>query len=163
GADAVLVYDGALAIAANTFPASGAWGKLAQFQKKFVYKGGDLCVTICHREFSSDGGDPELPTVASSVGRSSTQTSFDAENAGIFGGRSIALKLGFIPSVMTPNNLATAEGLGSWDTPFVASYVVQTIIAGSQLQAIDVGSVITGVSFRHSSSGNGGTFPTAET
>ncbi|MBX3379540.1 MAG: hypothetical protein KF805_05570 [Phycisphaeraceae bacterium] len=153
GADKVLVHDGGLYVPANTMPAgsNGNFGKIVQFQKSFVYKGGPLCITIRHSGLSGGNLD-NIEAVAGTEATNRTVYSFanPAATGFFFGGgyTGTAMKLGYIPSVMTPNSLATAEGNSAWSLPFVSSYAVQTIIPASQLKTVTVGSAITGFSLR---------------
>ncbi|MBX3379541.1 MAG: hypothetical protein KF805_05575 [Phycisphaeraceae bacterium] len=153
GADKVLVHDGGLYVPANTMPAgsNGNFGKIVQFQKSFVYKGGPLCVTIRHSGLSGGNLD-NIEAVAGTEATNRTVYSFanPAATGFFFGGgySGTAMKLGYIPSVMTPNSLATAEGSSAWSLPFISSYAVQTIIPASQLKTVTVGSAITGFSLR---------------
>jgi len=164
GADKVLVRDGAFALAAGSLPAGsdGHFGKLVQFQKHFVYKGGPLCVTIRHTGLT--GGN--INTIeglfgTAAINRTVFSLAIGAPTGSFFGGTytGTAMKLGYIPSVMTPNSLATTEGQGGWSLPTVPAATVQVIIGASQLRSVDVGSAITGLSFRHSSTGAPSSFP----
>lgn len=166
GSDRVLVHDGPWSVPAGVLPAAatGNFGKIVQFRKGFVYKGGDLCVTTRHTGLSDPLGVPEAVTNTLTTNRS--VYSFDAGSpTGLFyssGFTGTSMKLGYIPSVMAPNNLATAEGVDGLSV-FSSNYTVQTIIPSSQLRPVDVGSAITGMSLRVSSSGGGATYPTTGT
>jgi len=164
GPDLVRVFDGPLAFPAGAFPSVGMdrYARVVRFQRAFVYQGGDLCVTIRHRGFSSDCIDAPIPA-ASDRGRSMFVTSFNAASGAVLGSaepRYFSMRFAYTPSVCTPNALATTEGvngllnLGSPST-------VQFIVPASQLSTVDVGSAITGISFRNSSSGGGDSFPTS--
>lgn len=152
GMDKVVVYGGGLLIPANAMPAgsNGNFGKIVQFQKSFVYKGGPLCITIRHTGLSGSLGLVEAVFGTGSTNRSAFSFSAGAPTGSYFGGgyTGLPLKLGYIPSVMTPNSLATAEGSSAWNLPFISSYAVQTIIPASQLKTVTVGSAITGFSLR---------------
>ncbi len=165
GADNVRVHDGLLAIPANTLPAGSTekHGMLVRFQRAFVYRGGDVCLTIRHRGFTVDSGNIEAPIVATSVGAAVFDASFGAATGSLlgFGGRVAGLRLGYTPSVCTPNALATAEGASGLET-LGQNSTAQIIIPADQLRAIDVGSAITGMSFLNSSSGGGASFPTSD-
>ena len=166
GADKVRVHDGAFALAAGALPpaSNGNFGKLVQFQKHFVYKGGPLCVTIRHTGLSGAFQGPEALANSASINNVRYANSVVSPEgfelgSGYYG---LAAKLGYVPSVMTPNSLASAEGDGGWSLPFVNAATVQVIIAADQLRSIDVGSAITGLSFRHSSTGSSTSFPGAD-
>ncbi len=166
GPDKVMVYDGMLVIPAATFPATNAnYGKLIRFQRAFVYQGGDLCVTLRHRGFSTDAIDATIP-VPGSQARSVFNTSFDAATGFRLGGdgattRYFVHRFGYTPSVTTPNALGRDEGV-SGSAALGVNPTLQIIIPASQLSAVDVGSAITGMSLRNSSSGGGASFPTAD-
>jgi hypothetical protein len=166
GADKVRVHDGAFALAAGALPpaSNGNYGKLVQFQKHFVYKGGPLCVTMRHVGMSGLLQGPEALANSASINNvryANNVVSPDGFEVGS-GFNGLAVKLGYIPSVMTPNRLASAEGEDGWSLPFVNTATVQVIIAAEQLRSIDVGSAITGLSFRHSSTGSSTSFPDAD-
>ncbi|MGH7244795.1 MAG: hypothetical protein ACREJD_15385 [Phycisphaerales bacterium] len=152
GSDKVLVYDGGLVVPAGVMPAgsNGNFGKIVQFQKNFVYKGGPLCITIRHTGLSGDIGRPEAVFGSSQTNRSTYAFGVGATTGDFYGGgfTGTATKLGYIPSVMTPNSLAAAEGSSAWSLPFISNYSVQTIIPASQLRTVTVGSAITGFSLR---------------
>ncbi|MBS0188452.1 MAG: hypothetical protein JSS51_10305 [Planctomycetes bacterium] len=166
GADKILVYDGGLVIPANVFPAgsSGNFGKMVQFQKSFVYKGGPLCVTIRHKGMSAGLENLEAVFGSGATNRTTYSYTIGAGSGTFFasGYTGMAMKLGYIPSVMTPNSLATTEGSSAWNLPFMTNYAVQTIIPASQLRTVTVGSAITGMSLR-SDGFSSGPFPTADT
>ena len=162
--DVVQVHDGPLAIAAGTFPAgaSNQYARALRFQRGFVYRGGDLCITIRHRGFTAECVNAAIPP-SSARGRSVFADSFTAASGAVLGGLSAgypAMRLGYTPSVCTPNALAAVEGVDGLSTLGTNS-TIQIIVPASQLAAIDVGSAITGMSFRNSSSGGAGSFPTA--
>ncbi len=165
GPDKTLVYDGHLVIPAGTFPANRAnFARLLRFQRAFVYQGGDLCVTIRHRGFSGDGIDAAIP-LPGSAARSVFSQSFDAATGALLGGvqgpRYFVHRFGYTPSVTTPNALARVEGISG--LPIVGeNSTIQIIIPASELRAVDVGSALTGMSLRNSSSGGGASFPTAD-
>jgi hypothetical protein len=165
GPDKTLVYDGHLVIPAGTFPANRAnFARLLRFQRAFVYQGGDLCVTIRHRGFSGDGIDAAIPPPGSSA-RSVFSQSFGAATGALLGGvgspRYFVHRFGYTPSVTTPNALGRVEGVNGLDL-LGDNPALQIIIPASQLSAVDVGSAITGMSLRNSSSGGGASFPTAD-
>lgn len=166
GPDAVRVYDGGLALSISAFPTGGSleFGRALRFQRAFIYKGGDLCVTVRHRGFSHDMIDSELGT--DGKGRSVFQNSFSGASGFFLLGEATpsypTMKLGYIPSVMTPNFLATAEGSNGLAMP-ASDTTAQVIIPASQLLPIDVGSAITGLSLRQSPSGGSLGFPATTT
>ncbi|MFO0859653.1 MAG: hypothetical protein U0570_03790 [Phycisphaerales bacterium] len=168
GADKVLVHDGPFGLVAGSLPAGsdGNFGKLVQFRKNFVYKGGPLCVTIRHTGLSG-GSIDNIEAVKGTVTTNRSLFSFSnvAPTGAYFGGgyTGTAMKLGYIPSVMTPNSLSTAEGLDGVALTTAGAYVAQVIIAADQLRTIDVGSAITGMSLRQSASGGALSFPEVET
>lgn len=167
GPDKTLVYDGHLVIPAGTFPANGGnFVRLLRFQRAFVYQGGDLCVTIRHRGFSGDGIDAAIPPPGSAA-RSVYSESFGAATGAVLGGvespRYFVHRFGYTPSVCTPNSLATTEGASGLNR-MADNNTTQIIVSASELRAIDVGSAITGLSFRNSSTGGvfNPSFPTSD-
>ena len=164
GPDKVLVYDGHLVIPAGTFPASGSsFARLLRFQRAFVYQGGDLCVTIRHRGFSGDGIDAAIPPPGSAA-RSVYSESFGAATGAVLGAnespRYFVHRFGYTPSTTTPSAAARVEGVDG--LPIVGeNSTFQIIVPASELRAVDVGSALTGLSLRNSSSGGGASFPTA--
>lgn len=165
GADRVLVHDGLLALPPGRVPA-GSTGKHAhilRFQRAFVYLGGDLCLTIRHRGFSVDSGNIEAPVQSVSLGRTLFADSFDSDTGAQLGSgnpRVAALRLGYTPSVCTPNIFERTEGPFG-ELALTQTSTVQVIVPADQLRAIDVGSAITGMSFRNSSTGGATSFPTS--
>jgi len=165
GPDLVRVFDGPLAFPAGAFPSVGLdrYARVVRFQRAFVYRGGDLCVTIRHRGFSVDCIDAPIPAL-SDRGRSIFVSSFNAASGAVLGSANpsyFSMRLGYTPSICTPNALATTEGV---DGQSILGHdsAIQIIVAASELGAIDVGSAITGVSFRNSSTGLGASFPTSD-
>ncbi|HEX8877962.1 MAG TPA: hypothetical protein VF777_14535 [Phycisphaerales bacterium] len=167
GADKVVVYSGGWSLAAGSVPSgtNGNFGKLVQFQMSFVYKGGPLCVTIRHAGLSGTIGSMEALFGTTGTNRSVWAGTPGSASGSFYsaGYTGTALKLGYIPSVMTPGSIATAEGADGYLAPTLGSYVLQTIVSASDLSTIDLGSVLTGLSLRHSSSGGGPSFPEADT
>jgi len=168
GADRVVVHGGPLAIAANTLPpgTQGTFGKIAQFQRQFVYKGGPLCIDIRHSGLSTFIGTLDAVQNTTNTNRIITSSNPDADGGSFFGGTysGIAIKLGYIPSVISPNNLATDVSFDPWILSQISRYTVQFIVPASQLRSVDVGSAITGVSLRRgtSQSTSPNPFPAAE-
>ncbi|MBS0191695.1 MAG: hypothetical protein U0573_11580 [Phycisphaerales bacterium] len=156
GADRVVVHDGPLAIAANTLPpgTKGTFGKVAQFQRQFVYKGGPLCIDIRHTGPSTIISTLDAVQNTTNTNRILISSNPDAVAGSFFGGtyKGIAVKLGYIPSVISPNNLATGISFADWYAAQQSNYSYQLIIPASQLRSVDVGSAITGMSFRRATS-----------
>jgi len=152
GADRVVVHDGPLAIAAGALPpgTKGTFGKIAQFQRQFVYKGGPLCIDIRHSGLSTFIGELDAVQNTNNTNRVLISGNPDADTGLFFGGsyRGIAVKLGYIPSVISPNNLATGVSFDPWILSQISNYSVQFIVPASQLRSIDAGSAITGLSLR---------------
>jgi len=168
GADRVQTYDGPLGIPAGTFPPGsiGTFGKFAQFQKHFVYRGGPLCVTLRHWAFSGSLGAPEALIGTEETNRTVFDRFKDGDAGDFFtfsGYSGMALQFGYIPSIMTPNSLATTEGVSGLGLPSQSQYVAQVIIQAAQLRALTVGSTITGLSLRNSSSAQLPSFPSFAT
>jgi hypothetical protein len=165
GPDKTLVYDDSLVITAGTFPALNAnYGRLLRFQRAFVYQGGDLCVTIRHRAFGADCIDATVPAFGPQA-RCIFSESFDSPTGVVLGGvtapRYFVHRFGYTASVTTPNALASTEGVNGVPT-LGENSTVQMVIPADQLRSIDVGSAITGMSFRNSSSGSLTSFPTSD-
>lgn len=166
GADKVRVFDGPMGIAAGAVPAaaSGQYGKLVQFQKHFVYKGGPLCIRIKHTGLSGPFEGPEAVFGSAAINNGRYANAFAAATGIEFGAgyNGLAVKLGYIPSVTTPNNAATQVGEYSpaWLWPMNPAGVVQVIVAADQLRSVDVGSAITGMSMRNIGSTS---FPAVDT
>ncbi len=152
GSDLVVVHDGPLNIPAGAMPPGnkGTFGKIAQFRRQFVYKGGPLCIDIRHSGLSEIINSLDAVQNTQSTNRIVSSSFPDAESGFFFGGgyNGIAAKLGYIPSVISPNNLATGTSNDPWIFAGIPNYTVQFIVPASQLQSIDVGSAITGVSLR---------------
>ena len=169
GPDRVLVHDGPLAFAAGTFPPgnNGKFGKFAQLRRPFIYKGGPLCIDIRNRGGSGLLGQFGLATNSESTNRGVLALNPDDTqgfliNSGPLTG--IAVKIGYIPSVQTPNSLATGTSVADWGAPQIPSYAFQFIIPASELLSVDHGSEISGISFRRatSQSSSPDPFPAAE-
>jgi hypothetical protein len=155
GSDLVLVHDGPLSIAAGTFPPGsvGTFGKLAQFRRQFVYKGGPLCIDIRHSGLSALINTLDLVPSSPSENRVLVNSDPNATSGGFFasGYTGLAVKLGYIPSVISPNNLATGTSNDPWILAGISNYAIQFIVPASQLLAVDYGSAITGLSLRRAS------------
>jgi hypothetical protein len=162
GADKVLAHDGILALNSGALPASGAFGDVVRFQRGFVYKGGPLCVTIRHRGFLEDSANADA-TPATGRGYALYATSFDSAVGAQLGSpaRVPAMRFGYIPSVCVPNSVEAAEGDNGLNI-LSGGAAFQLIIPASQLGSIDVGSAITGLSFRNSSTGQSPSFPESD-
>ncbi|MFO0861042.1 MAG: hypothetical protein U0570_10825 [Phycisphaerales bacterium] len=165
GPDRVVVRSGGLLVPAGTFPpgSNGNFGKLVQFDKPFVYKGGPVCITVRTTGVSAEPIRAEAVFGTAATNRSVFSSSATASVGNFFAGAytGMAVKLGYVPSVMTPNILATQDGAGGWSLPAIANYAVQTIIPATQLRTVDVGSLITGLSLRVD--GSSAKFPAADT
>ncbi|MGH7244796.1 MAG: hypothetical protein ACREJD_15390 [Phycisphaerales bacterium] len=164
GTDAVLVHNGPLAVAAGTIPAgsTGTFARLVKFEKAFVYKGGALCVTLRHQKFTVDVAQCEgvLPTLPDA--QTVVAVAFDAASGIVAsaGGAIAGSRFGYVPSVHTPNSFATVEASNGFDFLSRPS-TIQFIVPADELRPVDVGSAITGVSFRNSSTGGAPTRPEA--
>lgn len=168
GSDLVLVHDGPLSIAAGTFPPGsvGTFGKLAQFRRQFVYKGGPLCIDIRHSGLSTLISTLDLVPSSTSENRVITNSDPNATSGFFYasGYNGLAVKLGYIPSVIVPNTLATGTAGADWFVSQQPDYSYQLIIPASELRSIDHGSAITGMSFRRatSQSASGDPFPATQ-
>lgn len=166
GGDAVMVYDGPLGVEAGALPAgsTNAFGRVVKFQKAFVYKGGNLCVTLRHQKFTVDAGRCEAVFSTLPGARSIFAGTFDAASGSYLGGPTggtiAGARFGYVPSVMTPNSFATVEADNGFDFLSKAG-TMQMIVPASQLLPIDVGSAITGMSLRNSATGFAPTNPEA--
>ncbi|MBN8597785.1 MAG: hypothetical protein J0L78_08940 [Planctomycetes bacterium] len=167
GADKVLVHDGPMVLPAGTLPgdADGRFGRLVQFRRNFVYKGGDLCIRIRHTGLSGSIGRLEGLFGTEGFNRCVYSLSSGSSTGNFFvnGYSGLAMRVGYIPSVMTPNALALSNGVGGWTTPGQSEYTIQVIIAADQLRAMTYGSVINGLSLRQGSVSNAVSFPSATT
>ncbi|MBX3388042.1 MAG: hypothetical protein KF691_01160 [Phycisphaeraceae bacterium] len=150
-ADAILVRQGALTIEAGAFAAGAGeiarFGAPIHFQRGFVYTGGDLCVTVRHAPFS--GAGPRLDTAnPASALRTSVASASDAQfGAFLAQDASIALQIGFTPSLCVPTSVEKESG-GSGAWLFETPRVHQLVIDPSQLTYLPVGSTVDGIAFR---------------
>lgn len=144
GADKLLVREGPLFIGANSMPANPGFGTPIYFSRAFVYKGGDLCITV---RFNAFNGNVSVDQVAASA---------DSIQIASFGKNSIlgsafsppVVRIGYTPSVSVPVAIAATRGNDGYATLFGPGNVHQDIYAASELTGLRIGSVITGVSFR---------------
>ncbi len=145
----LLVRDGVLVLEAGSIPAgsTGVFGTPIDFQRGYVYEGGNLCVTVRHSAFDQAGPllDASNPAGANKVVVASPRTaitgSFLANDSGA------AIRLGYTPSIAVPANRSSSAGSGGaivWNTPLV----YQVLVDQSQLPTIPVGSSINGIAFR---------------
>jgi hypothetical protein len=152
GSDLVVVHDGPLSIPAGAMPPGnkGTFGKIAQFRRQFVYKGGPLCIDIRHSGLSEIINSLDAVQNTQSTNRIISSNNPDAVVGNFFGGTysGIAVKLGYTPSVISPNNLATGVSFDPWVLSRIPNYTVQFIVPASQLRSMDAGSAITGLSLR---------------
>ncbi|MBX3379543.1 MAG: hypothetical protein KF805_05585 [Phycisphaeraceae bacterium] len=166
GTDKVRVHDGPLGVPAGSMPAgsTNSFGRIVQFQKAFVYKGGNLCVTVRHQQFTEDVARCDISSSTLPGARSVFGAAFGSASGsylgGVNGGAIATARFGYVPSVMTPNAFATLEANNGFDF-FSGPSTVQIIVPASELLPIDVGSAITGMSLRNSATGFAPTFPAA--
>ncbi|MGH7244791.1 MAG: hypothetical protein ACREJD_15365 [Phycisphaerales bacterium] len=152
GADAIVVREGALTIPAGALPAGGGeiarFGMPIHFQRGFVYVGGDLCITVRHGAFIGGAG-PVLDT-ANPAGAMRTAVAASM-NAGVGAflpqDASIALEVGYTPSLCVPNKYETVSG-GSGAWLFETPRVHQLVIDPAQLTYLAPGSTVDGIAFR---------------
>ncbi|HEX8877203.1 MAG TPA: hypothetical protein VF777_10670 [Phycisphaerales bacterium] len=168
GADLVMVHDGPLGIAAGSLPpGEGIFGKIAQFRRQFIYKGGPLCIDIRHSGLSTPIGTLNAVQNTMFTNRIVTSSNPDAVAGTFFGGNytGITVKLGYTPSVQAPNVLANIGSIADWFVAQQPAYAFQIIVPASELSTVDVGSAITGMSFRRatSQSNDPTPFPAADT
>ncbi|MBN8599020.1 MAG: hypothetical protein J0L78_15210 [Planctomycetes bacterium] len=153
--DAILVRDGTLTIPAGALAPTNrgaTWfGMPIHFQRGFVYKGGNLCVTVRHAAFVGAGIGPKLDT-ARAAGGKSVRTIVTGSQTGVNGAflpadDSIALELGYTPSLNVPRVFETESG-GSGAWLFETPRVHQLVIDEAQLPEMKPGSTVDGIAFR---------------
>lgn len=148
GNDALIVRSGPIAWLPGVLPSvsTGRFGGTITFDRGFVYKGGDLCITIRHSGVTTPG---TVRTVAPGPSSRSTYNEGNKVAAtGLFfgGNSSAAVQLGYIPSGVSPKNVLAADGNGGrFLLAGVRSY--QMIYDADQV-GVPVGATINGVSFR---------------
>ncbi len=167
GADVVQVRSGPLAVPAGMFAGGGSINPFSSpiwFQRPFVYKGGDLCVTIRHSGSPGssipilDGSSDTTRTILrSSFGIAATVSDSDYRMGPV-------IRFGYNPSVVAPTSRTTTPGNDGYSLMYsAAGNVHQNIYGADQLTGLRIGSVITGVSFRAQSAVNGyATWPAAD-
>lgn len=144
GADKLLVREGPLFIGANSMPANPGFGTPIYFSRAFVYKGGDLCITV---RFNAFNGNVSVDQVAASA--DSIQIASFGKNSTIGSVFSPpVVRIGYTPSVSVPVAIAATRGNNGYATLFGPGNVHQGIYAASELTGLRIGSIITGVSFR---------------
>lgn len=159
GADKTLVRDGALGVPRETYPsaASGAssYGPPIVFQRAFVYKGGDLALTVRTSGVKGVSSANFDGVLGSPLARSVT---INGQN-GVVGGFTAApvIKLGYIASGV----VAGAESGGR--RLFDSNRTHQIIYSASSLADIPAGAKLTGMSFRNRLNQDSIFYPTSET
>lgn len=153
--DAILARDGALTIPAGSMApmSEGAtsFGMPIHFQRGFVYKGGNLCVTVRHAAFVGAGAGPKLDTARAGSG-TAVRTIVTASKTGVNGAflpadDAISLEVGYTPSLGVPRIYETESG-GSGAWLFETPRVHQLVIDESQLPELMPGSTVDGLAFR---------------
>ncbi len=162
----VLVRDGALDLAAGTYPAganTGAvpegWGPMIEFQTPFVYKGGVLAI-----DFHNTGGG--APTnYADGILSGATAAGIGDINSpsatvGVDGG-AVIIRLLVTPPVTSPFGPGVTKvfALNKYaDTPasnyqntvlYISGYATEFVYAPAQFQTIGPGSLFTGLAYRN--------------
>lgn len=164
GADMVQVRSGSLAIPAGMFPGGGTVNPFASpiwFQRPFVYRGGDLCMTVRHSGAPGsllpvfDGSSDTTRTITrSNFGMNSTTGDSDLRFGPV-------IRFAYNPSVVAPVGSTTTPGNIGYTLMFsAAGNVYQAIYREDQLRGVRIGSVITGLSLR---SGGFNTWPGTDT
>lgn len=164
GADKVNVRSGPLSFMPADFPGGGSinpFGKVIQFQRPFVYKGGDLCITVRRSGPSSSMGTVDASADTNRIRQISASGATATSGSPISGGP--ILRLSFVPSVVAPAS-AVSNTSNTGYSPFFSSsgQVLQAIYAASELRGLRIGSVITGISYRQSTVGSVGLFPATD-
>ncbi|MBS0187926.1 MAG: hypothetical protein JSS51_07645 [Planctomycetes bacterium] len=151
GSDVTLVYSGGVTWLPGALPALGSnvgTGATIQFKQPFIYRGGDLCITIRHGgvtsaaagRVSTGGTISTNRTVYSNSGNTAASGGFLLSNTGIM------TRLGYIPSGVSPRNKVLAPG-SAGRSAFNPNTAYQMIYDADQV-GVPVGAVITGVSMR---------------
>jgi hypothetical protein len=167
GADKVQVRDGPLVIGANSFGGSATvspFGPTVHFERAFIYKGGDLCITVRHSGNSGPGTVILDAHTAISKMRINTTTNKTALTGIVrdYGG---VIRVEYNPSVIAPEAKTSAPGETGYSVLFNAGgNVLQGVYAEDQLRGLRIGSLITGMSMRQQSRfGSSANWPAAST
>jgi len=166
GADKVQVRSGGLFFGAGSLPGNptvNKFGPTINFDRAFIYQGGDLCITIRHsgnqeESINIDG------TTNTNLMRTVSGSGINAASGSIIGAGPI-VRLAYNPSVVAPAAIDNTSGQNGYAVFFSdAGNVFQSVYAAEQLRGLRVGSVITGMSLRRYSKSSGGApWPPADT
>lgn len=166
GADKVRVRSGSFVLPVNGLPGGtpvNPWGTMIQFDRAFIYQGGDVCITIRH---SGNGVQEAFVDAESdvSISRTISASGSGATVGGLATGGPI-VRLAFNPSVVAPSvidNTPGNDGYSVFHSP--SGNVLQGVYAAEQLRGLRIGSVITGMSLRrYSVSAGGSAWPASDT
>ncbi|MBX3379542.1 MAG: hypothetical protein KF805_05580 [Phycisphaeraceae bacterium] len=158
GADKVQVKSGAFYLAPGSLPGSltvNAFGPTIEFDRAFVYQGGDICVTIRH---SGNGTEAVLIDGNSDVSltRTISAAGIGATSGALATGGPI-VRIEFDPSVVAPAAVDNTPGQDGYAVFYTAAgNVLQSVYSAEQLRGLRVGSLITGMSMRRYSRSSGG-------
>jgi len=150
GADALIVRSGPIAWLPGSLPArsTGLYGGTITFDHAFVYKGGDLCVTIRHSGVVR-GGASVITGGNSTNNRGVFDNSSKVAESGAFflvTNAGTIMQLGYIPSGVSPKNVLAANSTEARFV-FAPNRAYQMIYDADQI-GVPVGATINGVSFR---------------
>ena len=146
GSDAIIVRDGAMTLGAGSISGSD-FGTPIYFQRGFVYKGGDLLVTIRHGAFSRPGPALSTANPAAAVRAVAAASQLAADGEFLSADAGLAVRIGYTPSACVMPAYTLASG-GSGAFLFDAPRVHQMLIDAAQLAEIPAGSLINGIAFR---------------
>jgi len=155
GADKVQVRDGAMSIGANSFKGSATvspFGPTVQFERAFIYKGGDLCITVRHS--GSNGSSVVLLDAHTAISKTRINTTTTSMNAatGIVRDYGGVVRVEYNPSVIAPSAKTSVPGETGYSVMLSAGgNVLQGVYAEDQLRGLRIGSLITGMSLRNQS------------
>jgi hypothetical protein len=164
GNDALIVRSGPISWSPGDLPASstGRYGGTITFDRGFVYRGGDLCITIRHSGVTNGGVSTRTGglsannrCVFSVDSKVAASGSFFASSTGHI------VQLGYIPTDITPRSARNSDGTAGSRFLFAGTRAYQMLYDADQV-GVPVGATINGVSFRIDNEEDDPFFPAAD-
>lgn len=150
GGDKLVVRSGPLAWGPGALPAgsSKAFGATIMFDRGYVYRGGDLCVTfrksaLINAATKLQGAGPSsLVRGVYADGNAATRGLFDSVSA------ATALQFGYIPSDQTPSNVRFIRQTSGNGRFVLGGNLTHQMVFNPEIIGVPIGATINGVSWK---------------
>lgn len=165
GPDVVQVRSGGLFVTPDSLPGGAVvnpFGQTIQFERAFVYQGGDLCITIRHSGSGSEAISIDGSTNTALTRTISATTKISA--SGSLAGGGPIVRFEYNPSVVAPAALDNTAGTIGYSVFHQSTgNVLQSVYSEAELRGLRIGSLITGMSLRTVNFGGYSDWPNANT